>query len=72
MIDSGRHLGLAQEPLPERVIRAQLGRQHLQRDRRSESGMLCAVNDAHPPTADHRLEQVVAELTSDDQFVSHG
>ena len=72
VLDPRCHLRLAEEPLPERVIGAQLRGEHLERHGRTEARVLGSVNDAHPAAADDRLDQIVAELTADDQVVSHG
>ena len=68
---AGRHLRLAQEALPEAVIRAELRREDLERDGGAEPRMLRAVNHAHSPAPNDGLDQIGAKLTADDQIVSH-
>ena len=59
MVETGRRARLACEPLNERRILGERGRQHLDRDRTVENPVDGAVDDTHPAPAEY-LEQVVA------------
>ena len=62
VVEAGRQLRLAQEPLPETLVPGQLGRQQLQRHPALQPQLLGQVHDPHPPTADHRLDPVAGHV----------
>jgi hypothetical protein len=65
MVERGRELGLAQEPLPEARVGRQLGRDELQGDPPLQPQVLGQVDDAHPAAAKHALDPVAGEFRAD-------
>ena len=61
VIKRGGELRLSQEAGPEAVLLRVLGRDQLQRDRSREREVGSAIDDAHPPASDHRLDAVARE-----------
>ena len=65
VLERGRQPGLAQEALTERAIGGEVRGEQLQRDVAVEREIARAVDDAHPTTADDRLDPVAGELGAD-------
>jgi len=62
MVERGREARLAQEPLPEALVLAELRGEQLEGDRASEREMLRAIDDAHSPVTQEGLEAVPREF----------
>lgn len=66
MVQAGRDPRLAQEPLPERRVVGELGRDHLQRNSALQPEVIREIDDAHP-TASEQLAHGVARDVDADQ-----
>ena len=58
MVDRGRGARFPDEPLPERLVPGQFGRQHLDRDRALQPGVVGAVDHGHATPADLLVQPV--------------
>ena len=65
VLDLGGDLGLVLEPLAERRVGGQVGRDQLQRHLPVEPQLGSAVDDAHAAPAGDRLEPVPGDLRAD-------
>ncbi|GAA5020952.1 hypothetical protein GCM10025734_75670 [Kitasatospora paranensis] len=61
VVDGGRDLGLAGEPLAEHVVAGQVGGEQLDGDGAAQAQVLGAVDDGHTAPADHFVEAVAGE-----------
>ena len=65
VVHGGRGARFADEPLPERLVPGQLGRQHLDRDRALEPDVVGAVDHGHAAPADLLVEPVPGQAGPD-------
>ena len=68
VIEAGGEARLAQEPLAEALVAAEVAGDHLQRHLAIEGEMGRPVDDAHPAARDQRVEPVPAESRADCRF----
>ena len=62
MVDGSGRSRLADEPLPERIVTGEFGRQDLERHPPVQPGIVRAEDNSHPATADLLLEPVAGHL----------
>ena len=65
MVDRGRGARFPDEPLPERLVPGQFGRQHLDRDLALQPGVVGAVDHGHATPADLLVQPVPGQAGSD-------
>ncbi len=65
MVDRGRELGLPKKALAEVGVAGELGREELQRHPPLEPEILREVDDAHPSSAEERLDPITGEHAAD-------
>jgi hypothetical protein len=68
VVEGGGDPRLAQETLTKPLILGELGGNHLERDLAPEPRVFGAVDRAHPPTADERLDSVPGEFAPEDRL----
>ena len=61
VVEPGRGLRLAPEPLLKRLVLGHVGRQHLERDDAVGLGVVGPIDLAHPAPADQLLQLIVPE-----------
>ena len=71
MVERGRELRLAQEPLAVSRLAPSVGDEQLQRGRPPEPHVLGAVDDAHPAAAERLDDPVARELRVDSAVDAH-
>ena len=65
MVEPRSELRLPREPIAERGVSAELGREQLERDSPAELKVMSPVDDAHAAVADQRVEAISPEVSSD-------
>ena len=65
MVERGRELRLAQEPLAEALVLGEFGREELQGNLPLQAQVLRQVDDAHPAPPEQTLDPVAGKLRAD-------